>query len=103
MGGVFRSENSGLTHFKTDGTSKEVSAYKMFINDLLPFVNGFTLTWRNGDTTTADGVKCTTQSHEHVAAGMPTEANVTTLTWFYEFGHSLSDKAETRPATNTEV
>ena len=46
-GNIFRSENSGLTHFVHDKVGAEVSAYKMFTHDVFPFVDGFELVWRN--------------------------------------------------------
>ena len=69
--------------------SVEVSAYKMFVNDAFPFTDGFELVWRNGDMTTAakGGLKCVAESAEHVA-GHPTPANVSTLTWLYEFARA---------------
>ena len=85
-GGVFRSENAGLTDFRTEGYRKEVSAYRTFTNDPMPFIDGMELVWRNGDTTVAGtGIKCTTE-HGPAAGGDPGDpqpANATTLTWLY--------------------
>jgi hypothetical protein len=82
-GGRYTFPSAGLTHLAVTGASANVSAYRYFTADPLPFSNGAALTWRNGDAVNpANGQKCLMQTGG-VVVGSPTQSDVLTYAWVY--------------------
>jgi hypothetical protein len=72
-----------MTHVVYNSTYAELSAYRFHEQDPLTFSDGFTLMWRNGDTTDpATGLKCMLQTGGNTV-GSPGAANVLAYAWYY--------------------
>ena len=85
--GEYRQENAGLTHFFSNSTHVEVSAYKMHENDPLFFSQGFSYQWRIGDVSDDAGHKCTLYK-----GGVPVGSPGVTVVSAYTFAYVWEDE-----------
>jgi len=82
--GPYRFSQSGLTHMDTS-KGAQVSAYHFHDSDPVYFTDGFSLIWRNGETTPNDGnTKCIHPSGG-TPIGSPTASTVNAYTWVYTY------------------
>jgi len=82
--GEFHMPVSGYTHYGTLNGRVQWSAYRFHEMDPLRFSNGFTFSWRNGDSVDAAGVKCMMESGGSII-GSPSTSSVLAYTWVYSY------------------
>ena len=86
-GGGFHQANAGLTHWLSNDSLTEVSAYRMHDQDVIAFAGGFRFVWRVGDVNDAAGHKCTLRQGGDPELD-PQNTTVTAYTWAYVWPES---------------
>jgi len=80
--GEFHLPNAGYTHMDSNAPGVNWSAYRFHERDPLPFTDGFSLVWRNGDATDSSGIKCLIDAGGH-PVGNPTVSSVASYSFYY--------------------